>query len=68
MTVSALVHNVACRDPHFDVMDVLTYIVDKGAETRIHSWPISARLGSLAVREGMERRDSEAMTVEIVDS
>ena len=33
MTVSALVQNVAYRDPHFDVTDVLTYIADKGAET-----------------------------------
>lgn len=33
MTVSTLMHNFAYRDPHFDVIDVLTYIADKGAET-----------------------------------
>ena len=33
MTVSDLVQNVACRDPHIDVTDVLTYLADKGAET-----------------------------------
>jgi hypothetical protein len=68
MTVSDLVQNVAYRNPHIDVTDVLTYIADKGAETWTQGWPISRALGSLAVREEKEERVARAMTVEIDDS
>ena len=58
MTVSDFVQNVAYRDPHSDVTDVLTYMADKGAETRTQGWPISWALGSLAVREEKEQSGS----------
>jgi hypothetical protein len=44
--------NVAYRDPHFEATDGMTYIADKGAETRASDWPIWNRLGSLAAGAG----------------